>query len=641
MQKSYYHQLPLLPLAPEAVTELLHDLLGDDPSNTPLLDLIRERTAGNPFFIEEVVRSLVESGSLEGPRGARQLVRPVGQLEIPESVQTVLAARIDRLPTRDKMVLDAAAVVGETFSERLLTRVIELPESDLAEALHALVDAEFIYERALYPEAEYAFKHPLTQEVAYRSQLVDRRGRVHRIVAQALEDFHRDGIEAHAGLVAHHWEQAEDSLRAAQWHDRAAQRAVATHPGEATRHWMKVRALLDRVPESPETAALRIVSRTQILNLGWHLGLSDDELESILAEGRALAERSGDLRALGGLYRAYALSTLIAGSVEESAKWFEEAVRLADQTEDLGMKAALQSSLILAHVWAGRLGQAQTSVHELIEQTSADLRLGSEILGYSPYIWAGFIEGTLLVRTGRLDDGAQAFDRALELARKHGDTFVLGHTRHAQSALECFRGNLERARARAREAIEMFERLGSTNQTAYGYLRLGAAQALGREWKESADNLEWALSIARRQRLLVSEAEILAQLSQAYLGLGHTERALVTAEEAVRSARGRGTKLFECDAQLALARTLLRTDGTRARERIKGVLTGLEELVEATGARVHEPFVRLAWAELAQLDEDETRRQRELREAHRLFTEMGATGYAESTAKELASGVSG
>ncbi len=320
---------------------------------------------------------------------------------------------------------------------------------------------------------------------------------------------------------------------------------------------------------------------------------------------------------------------LIAGSVDESATWFEKAVQLADQTDDLAMRAALQTSLILAHVWAGRLAQARAGVQVLMQQTSADLRLGSEILGYSPYIWAAFMEGSLLVRTDHLDEAEQAFERALELARKHGDTFVLAHTHHARSMLEWFRGDIVRARTHAQEAIEMFERLGSTNQTAYGYLRLGAAQGLGREWKEAANNLEWALSIAQRQRLLVSEAEILSHLALTYLGLGQKERALETAEEALRSARGRGTKLFECEAQLALARILQCTDGREAHERAKSALEQVGSLIEETGAKVHAPFVHLLLAEQARLSDDGSGQERELSEALRLFLEMGATGHAE------------
>jgi predicted ATPase len=177
MQKSYYQQLPLMPLGSEAIQELLRHLLGEDPSLSGLHDLIERRTRGNPFFIEEMVQSLVEVGSLAGQRGAYQLHGRVEELEIPATVQSILAARIDRLADHDKHVLQTASVIGKQFSEPILRRVMRLP--DLAASLNALQRAEFIYEEALYPEAEYAFKHPLTQEVAYRSQLQERRREVH------------------------------------------------------------------------------------------------------------------------------------------------------------------------------------------------------------------------------------------------------------------------------------------------------------------------------------------------------------------------------------------------------------------------------------------------------------------------------
>jgi class 3 adenylate cyclase len=170
MQKSYYRQLPLLPLGPEAIEELLRDLLGSDPSLWDLSSRIQERTRGNPFFMEEVVMALVESGSLEGMKGAYRLVKPPSDEEMPTAVQTLLAARIDRLADREKRILQTASGIGKEFAELVLRRVADLPEGPLMAALDALTSAEFVYEQALYPEATYAFKHPLTQEVAYRSQ---------------------------------------------------------------------------------------------------------------------------------------------------------------------------------------------------------------------------------------------------------------------------------------------------------------------------------------------------------------------------------------------------------------------------------------------------------------------------------------
>ena len=168
-------QLPLRPLGPEEIEELLHALIAGDPSVAALPGLIRERTGGNPFFIEEVVQSLVESRDLEGARGAYRLVKPIASLEVPTTVQPLLAARIDRLPEREKRLLQTAAVIGREFSESLLKRVADLPDSELAEALSQLQSSEFIVEQALYPEVEYTFKHPLTQSVAQDSQLSEQR----------------------------------------------------------------------------------------------------------------------------------------------------------------------------------------------------------------------------------------------------------------------------------------------------------------------------------------------------------------------------------------------------------------------------------------------------------------------------------
>ena len=222
MQRSYYQQLPLAPLSAEAIDALLRDLLGADASVKALPELIRERTGGNPFFIEEVVQALVEDGSLVGVRGDYRLVRPIEKVAVPATVQAVLAARIDRLESREKHLLQTAAVIGKEFAEPVLKRVAELSEAELPESLGKLAAAEFIYEEALYPQAEYAFKHPLTQEVAYRSQLAERRSRTHAAVARAIAELYPEQLDERAALLAHHWEQAGETARAAEWHRRAA-----------------------------------------------------------------------------------------------------------------------------------------------------------------------------------------------------------------------------------------------------------------------------------------------------------------------------------------------------------------------------------------------------------------------------------
>src|SRR3989441_8386405 len=169
--KTYYTQLRLDPLPPASADEFLQALLGSDPSLAPLKQLLIARTQGNPFFLEESVRTLVETGVLVGERGAWRLAQPVESLQMPATVQAILAARIDRLAPEDKRLLQTAAVIGTEVPWSLLHAIAHAPEEALHRGLGQLQAAEFLYETSLFPEHAYTFKHALTHEVAYNSLL--------------------------------------------------------------------------------------------------------------------------------------------------------------------------------------------------------------------------------------------------------------------------------------------------------------------------------------------------------------------------------------------------------------------------------------------------------------------------------------
>jgi class 3 adenylate cyclase len=202
-----YTPLPLEPLDERSLAALLHDRLGSDPSLAPLAERIPDRVGGNPFFVEELIRDLVERGGLEGERGAFRAAAPIDEGALPATVQAVLTARIDRLAERDKAVLQAAAVIGHQFTEPLLKRVTGLNHHEMRAALRALVSADLLV-KSTTTAAGYAFKHDLTQEVAYRSELSERRARIHGAVARALEDQYADSRDELADLISHHREEA-------------------------------------------------------------------------------------------------------------------------------------------------------------------------------------------------------------------------------------------------------------------------------------------------------------------------------------------------------------------------------------------------------------------------------------------------
>jgi class 3 adenylate cyclase len=224
---SHYHQLALSPLGEKASRELLRDLLGSDGSLGEISARILERTGGNPFFTEEVVTALAASGSLVGERGAYRLTTPIETLALPVTVQALLAARIDRLGEQAKDLLQVAAVIGKQFDEPLLREVSGLGDGyELDAALDALQDAELFSLVTSSPRPEYAFKHPLVREVAYLSQLGERRARVHAAVAAALAKLRSERLGEYASLIAHHWEASGMRFEAARWTRRAALRVA-------------------------------------------------------------------------------------------------------------------------------------------------------------------------------------------------------------------------------------------------------------------------------------------------------------------------------------------------------------------------------------------------------------------------------
>jgi predicted ATPase len=217
--KTYYGQIRLDPLSPEIAEALLASLLGTDAELAPLRALLIQRAEGNPFFLEESVRALVETGILAGERGAYRLTQPVQTLQVPPTVQAILAARIDRLPPEDKGLLQSASVVGKDVPLALLQAIADRPEGDLARGLGRLEAAELLYETRLFPDAEYTFKHALTHEVAYASLLGERRRALHARVVDAIERCYSDRLAEHRDQLVHHafrgevWSKALAYLR--------------------------------------------------------------------------------------------------------------------------------------------------------------------------------------------------------------------------------------------------------------------------------------------------------------------------------------------------------------------------------------------------------------------------------------------
>jgi class 3 adenylate cyclase/tetratricopeptide (TPR) repeat protein len=252
--RTYYTQMRLDPLSPQSAEAFLKAMLGEEPNLLPLKRLLIDRTEGNPFFMEESIRSLVETEVLVGTRGAYRLARPLPEGHVPVTVRAVLAARIDRLAPEDKRLLQTASVIGGDVPFALLLAVSELPEDELRTGLARLQTAELLYESSLFPEPEYAFKHALTNEVVYRSLLQDRQRVLHARILDAIETLYRDRLIEHVERLAHHAVRGALWDRAARYLRQAGEKAVARSANrEAITLFEQALSALQQLPESSET----------------------------------------------------------------------------------------------------------------------------------------------------------------------------------------------------------------------------------------------------------------------------------------------------------------------------------------------------------------------------------------------------
>jgi class 3 adenylate cyclase len=598
MRKSYYRQISLAPLGEEAIRALLSELLGDDPSLNGLPDLIQERTAGNPFFIEEVVRSLAESGDLEGKRGSYRLMRPIDHTSVPPTVNAILTARIDRLSEQEKGLLQSVAVIGREFSEAVLAKVADLPGGELEPSLRALIAAEFIYEQELYPEAVYAFRHPLTQEVAYNSQLGERRAAVHRRVAAALEELYEGKLDERAALLAQHWEAAGDRLSAAQWSARAAAWVGINDVAEAVRHWRKVSELVDALPDSSEAGALALAARIARLSYGWRLGISEQEATAHYEAGRDLAVRSGDRVNLLMITAGYATVQGVAGNTDEYAALGEEVNRLSAEIGDSSLRMATLSVPAYARWIRGRASEALELLEEGIALGSADPTLG--ILGTatsvgSPYAWCLLMKGVVLSSIGYPEEAAASLEHSLQAAREQGDPETEGWAHIGHVWLARLTGDVEIAPAHATHAYEIAERIGDGFSRVWATAYLGLARLLVGETAGAVASLERSIELGREARTaLEAESERLAWLAQALLGEGECAAALQVARESVRIGTERGNEGMLADCYRVLAEALLASEDPDRLQAAQEALDRAAAAADATGLRATLPFIERA-----------------------------------------------
>ena len=342
--KTYYTQLRLDPLGKESAEEMLSALLGAGADLAPLKRVIIDRTEGNPFFMEETVQVLLDEGALVREGSAVKLTRPLGELKIPPTVQGILAARIDRLPSAEKDLLQTLAVIGREFPLSLIRAVIPKSDDELNRMLGDLQLGEFIYEQPAVGDTEYIFKHALTQEVAYNSILIERRKQLHERIGAALEVLYASSLEDHLAELAHHYGRGNNPDKAVDYLGRAAQQAVSRSAfNEAL---AQARAGIALVSALPATAArcrrefdlhFALVGAAMAVE-GFGTPVTKQSYQRMLELARELGDDAALFTALRGVW----MDHNIAARQQEAAELAREVLEVAKR---IGTPARIADAL--------------------------------------------------------------------------------------------------------------------------------------------------------------------------------------------------------------------------------------------------------------------------------------------------------
>jgi len=546
--KTSYTQLRLDPLPPASADELLQALLGDDPSLAPLTRLLIARTEGNPFFLEESVRTLVETGALVGAPGTYRLAQSLPTIQVPATVQAVLAARIDRLSPEDKRLLQTAAVIGTEVPFPLLQAIAEVPEEALYRGLDHLQAAELLYETRLFPEREYTFKHALTHEVAYGGLLQERRRVLHGRIVGVLEALGAERLAEQVDRLAHHALRGEVWDKAVTYCQQAGARA-RDHAAlrEAVASFEQALQALAHLPEPGDTRGLAIELR---LALGSALGPMGEygRCLALWGEAEALARGLADRARLGRVLAEMARLLRITGDLDGAMAAGQQALELAAALGDSALQVYASHTLGQAYSAIGDFGRAAGLLRRNVEAAdrepgtpSTDMRIesqawlartlsalgafdegrrhGEEALhlatlagrGTTPLVAHGCL-GELSLAQGDLEPAIRVLDQGLALCRASGARTNLRTIVARLVYASALQGRLAEGRALLEEAISESIRMGALQDLTYQVARLSEVCRLQGRGEEALQHAHQALDLARQHKERGAEAHALHQL---------------------------------------------------------------------------------------------------------------------------------
>jgi class 3 adenylate cyclase/tetratricopeptide (TPR) repeat protein len=575
--KSYYTQIPLNRLTKRESGQLIEEKFDRKEIPSKFVKLIINQADGNPFFLEEIIHSVREEGVLRSENGKYYLTKDLSELKIPDKIQNVITARIDRLDESLKRTLQYASVLGREIPLNLLRKMPDIGntlESDLSK----LIGLEFIYEKSFFPERSYLFKHALTQDVAYQSLLIKKRRELHEVIGDAIKELYEHRLEEYYTILAYHYKNSDNKEKALYYLTLAGDKAVGLYSHiEAKSYYEEALELLQRLPKNKEN---RIRTNDLIVKLVRELIYYETAKTclKLLGEAEKLAEELNDNNRLAKIYYLMGITIYMLENPDIGIKFANRCLEIAKKTGD--DKLIASAYYVLSSLYFKK-GYFPRSIELFREGISLNRRLGN----LQAVIHSLGLIGVSYSWIGNLDTGRECISESIIMAQELGEARRIASGHYYLGAVCAMYGQLEEGIENLEKSINLFEESGDVFYSllpkgflGYGYVKLGKT-------KKGIELLEKNLLMIGEKKgpPLWFEALFHAFLGESYLRQGDISKALNYATKALNLARKHGNKFEELHACQTLG-MIYTQKGPTFLKKGKGLLNKSVEIIKETGA---------------------------------------------------------
>ena len=626
--KSYHNQLTLHRLSNRESIEMTTYILGTKEIERALEELILEKTEGVPFFIEEFIKSLRDLKIIERKENSYQLSKGIQKLAIPSTIQDVIMARVDSLPERGKEVLQAGSVIEREFGYELIKRVMGLPEQELLSTLSVLKDSELLYERGIYPQSTYIFKHTLTREVVQDSMLTKRKKKLHEEIGIAIEGLYKDNLGEHYEVLAEHFIKSENYGKGAEYSRLAARKAQkAASFKDAIIHGEKRTSCLEKLPRTEDVEKKIIDSRLTLglYNIqGSYFNEGKEAIEPIVD----LAVKHGDKKRLSQIYTILGTHSFVSQEDYPKAfQYLQEALKIAEESKDF-------TTLWVASHWMGHALAENCEFEKALVHLERDLQISTFAdIRWSISIMKSCIGMTVYCNQGKVDLAYQTSQEGLKLAEESGDTFSKAEAYTSCGYSSLLKGFLDQAEGYLIRGIAFSEKINHSTMSMLASFWLGITYFERGEYPKSQEYYNKYISVCEQRKIFPSWTN-LGKIFLARTKAMNNDKTL-NLDPLYEYVEGNKVKYFEGHMKRGIGEIFLNIDDQHLSEAEHWIQNAIES-DQRNRMMFNLGKDYALYAELFKRKGDKLKAQEKLGKAIEIFKECGADGWVTKYEKELA-----